>query len=143
MKLFLSVVLSVICFAANAQNLVLVDTADSKFKKQLVNLYSSRVAKQQLQFNQQLSDKKIRKEVDVLYKDFSEDFIESINKGFFCRKPNVSKILRRYSSTNSEKQSRISGYCQYQNTSFLRDISQCLCYRYQYSGCVYSADQKN
>lgn len=93
MKLFLSVVLSVICFSVNAQNLVLVDSADSKFKKQLVNLYSSRVAKQQLKFNQQLSDKKIRKEVDVLYKDFSEDFIESINKGFFVENQTYQKFL--------------------------------------------------
>jgi len=93
MKLFLSVVLSVIYFSVNAQNLVLVDSADSKFKKQLVNLYSSRVAKQQLKFNQQLSDKKIRKEVDVLYKDFSEDFIESINKGFFVENETYQKFL--------------------------------------------------
>src|SRR5690606_24654793 len=93
MKLFLSLVLSVMCLTANAQNLVLVDTADSKFKKQLVNLYSSRVTKQQLAFNQQLSDKKIRKEVDVLYKDFTKDFIESINKGFFVENETYQNFL--------------------------------------------------
>lgn len=70
-------------FLSNAQNKILFDTIQPDYKKQIENLYKKRVEQQKIQFSNQITDKKTKKEVERTYTEVSNDFIENINKGIF------------------------------------------------------------
>jgi hypothetical protein len=79
-------------YAGFSQEIVIVDTANHQYKKEFINLYTQRVAQQQLVF-EKIPDKKIRKEVESTYKEVSTDFIENINKGFFIENESYRELL--------------------------------------------------
>lgn len=93
MKLLLTAVLALWGTLLCAQEIIVIDTANAGYKKQLVTLYNGRVAQQKLAFESKITDRKIRREVEVTYKELSTDFVENINKGFFVENKAYNEFL--------------------------------------------------
>ena len=93
MRLLLTAIMALFGFTVYAQEIILLDTIDKGYKKQLRDLYSARVGKQVLAFDKEISERKIRKDVEASYKELSDDFIENINKGFFVNDKAYSEFL--------------------------------------------------
>jgi len=67
-----------------SQEISIIDTLDQGYKSNLIQLYSKRVAEQTKIFEKDITNKKIRKEVETVYRELCLDFIGNINKGFFA-----------------------------------------------------------
>src|SRR5690554_3894886 len=66
-----------------AQNFVPIDTSDINYRKNLKALYSQRVSQQEQVFKKELSNSKIRKEVNSIYEEATAGFLETIGEGYF------------------------------------------------------------
>lgn len=80
-----SLLLFILFYFSNlfSQTEIIVDTSNSKYNKELIDIYRLRVEKQKNIFINTIKDKKKRTEVFAFYKDISDDFEATINKNYF------------------------------------------------------------
>lgn len=83
MKSVVSFLLLCISISSFSQELTLADTLDVELKKELTELYTSRVEKQQAIFDKQISNRRTRREVQAVYEEMSDAFINTIEEGYF------------------------------------------------------------
>lgn len=89
-----------------SQNIILIDTTNIEYKKELIDLYKLRVEKQKSIFTNTIEKKKKRDEVLAFYKDVSSDFEEAIDKKYFVYNQHYSiffdEILSKIINGNPE-----------------------------------------
>lgn len=89
-----------------AQNFVPIDTSDINYRKNLKALYSQRVSQQEQVFKKELSNSKIRKEVNSIYEEATAGFLETIGEGYFVEdtlyRNQLNEILETLKSNNPE-----------------------------------------
>ncbi len=93
MKGFLAAIVFFWTAAIFSQDIIIVDTLDHGYKKELTDLYNKRVAEQKIIFDRNISDRKVRKEVEATYQQLSSDLIENINKGVFVKNETYNAFL--------------------------------------------------
>ena len=88
------------------QSFIPIDTSNVEYRRSLKNLYSKRVAEQEIIFKQNISDPKISKEVASIYNEVSTGFLETIDKGQFVDSPlyreQLDAILDKLKNGNPE-----------------------------------------
>ncbi len=72
------------CFHISlGQTFIPIDTSNVQYRQNLKTLYSKRVAQQEKVFQKEITNPRIGKDVASTYKEMSDGFIETINKGYF------------------------------------------------------------
>lgn len=103
---FLGIVFIFLFQLVSAQELILIDTANHKYRKSLSALYKKRVSVQENVFNQSISDRRVRKEVIDAYQEIAEEFIDGIESGNFVYEENYNQlfegILNQLASANPQ-----------------------------------------
>ena len=77
-RIFIWLCLLLPCYTFS-QNKILFDTIQEDYKKSIESLYTKRVLEQKKVFSNQLTERKVRSDVEKTYTELSTEIIESIN----------------------------------------------------------------
>ncbi len=90
----------------HSQNFVPIDTSNITYRKNLKTLYSKRVEDQAQVFRKQISNPKVGKELGAIYKEVSEEFKKTIDRGHFVEdslyRTELDNILEKLKMGNPE-----------------------------------------
>jgi|SRR5690554_795043 len=86
-RIFIWLCLLLPCYTFS-QNKILFDTIQEDYKKSIESLYTKRVLEQKKVFSNQLTERKVRSDVEKTYTELSTEIIESIKKGIFVDEKN-------------------------------------------------------
>lgn len=78
---------------ANAQSSTVLDTANTAYKKVVTDYFEGVTLKEEQEI-ELIKDKKVRKEVQVAYKEKQEDFRQLVKKGFFIEHTKYSPLIQ-------------------------------------------------
>src|SRR5699024_10357963 len=76
-----------------SQGLSLSDTLNIKFQEGLAELYTSRIKQQSLNFNKEISDWGVQREMKKMYKEINSDFFNTIEEGVFFENENYQLLF--------------------------------------------------
>lgn len=94
MKILLYTLITLFSVTAFSQEVIIIDTLNQNFKKELTVLYKKRVTLQKVAMNKSITDKEMRKEVGAAYLELSNGFIKNINNGFIVENETYSQFLQ-------------------------------------------------
>ncbi|QAA82650.1 hypothetical protein EI546_13390 [Aequorivita sp. H23M31] len=106
MRFVISLFFIIFSQSIQAQNFVPIDTSNVTYRKNLKTLYSKRVSDQSQIFQKQITNPKVRKEVGSIYKEVTDGFKETIDKGYFVEdslyRNELDKILKNLKNNNPD-----------------------------------------